>query len=82
MAGTGRTKRLYVGYSDIDGVITRHIVDDPESLSRFLKERDESTVEDFSWTGLMEVVRRGEIDGYRYVISIGEMYYETLPEVR
>lgn len=81
MVGTRTSKQLFGGYTqDVEGHKTFYIVDHKDSLSCELRDYHAYVLEPFSWLGLMDLIRRGEVDGYSYIVSIGDMFYETLPE--
>lgn len=70
----------FVMEHDYDYTKTYYYTDDKDALPPDLRNHAVQTVRDFSWTRLMDLIREGEATGNKYVVQIGDMYYETIDE--
>lgn len=75
-------KTIHTGFTlDQDGTKTIYFVDNVDDLSCEIREYEKIECEDFSWMRLMGKIAEGEYFRYnKYIVSIGDMYYETVDE--
>jgi hypothetical protein len=77
-------KIIHSGYvlgHDPDSTKTFYFTDDVDALPPDIREYKREEIKDFSWMGLMGIVKEGEyFNNYKYVIQIGDMYYETVED--
>jgi hypothetical protein len=75
-----KARTIHFGYvADGENRITRYFTDDRDSLPADIRGYtiEQYVKNQWSWTAFFYEVFKGEKEGFRYNIQIGDLFYET-----